>query len=380
MNILIVTGTLFPLPSNNANLISKLTPYLSKEHEIHFLSLSNDTHDAATETFLGFPVHRIEKKSSFLKNTTLSVVSRMVDHGGYSDYSTSQELLFAMKTIRKQYRFDAVIATSEPFAAALAVSRMKNVKKILYIMDPPDIVLDGTGTPFRIKEWPFLLQHVDAVLTTPFIKKELSRSVKAEKLIPVGFPLIDSSSLIHQEKEDGAIDILYCGGLYGFRDPKYFMKIAGKLDDRFRVTFMGRGCEGVIIKESSAEIVSLGQQPYETALERISSADILVNIGNSLPVHLPSKLLEYINTGKPILNFYKREDCPSLELLKTYPYALSIPDGADLDESVMRVISFCEQNRNRRMNRLDIVKTYQFSTAAYISKKIQEILENGYAV
>ena len=41
MNVLIVTGKLYPLPSNNANLISKLLPYLSK-----FLG-----HSSPSETF-----------------------------------------------------------------------------------------------------------------------------------------------------------------------------------------------------------------------------------------------------------------------------------------------------------------------------------------
>ena len=56
----------------------------------------------------------------------------------------------------------------------------------------------------------------------------------------------------------------------------------------------------------------------------MADADVLINIGNSVPVHMPSKTLEYINTGKPMVNFYKFADCPTLYYTKRYPLCLNL--------------------------------------------------------
>lgn len=45
-------------------------------------------------------------------------------------------------------------------------------------------------------------------------------------------------------------------------------------------------------------------------------ADFLLNIGNKVVNQLPSKVLEYISTGKPIINVYKDEKCPAKALLE----------------------------------------------------------------
>ncbi len=45
-------------------------------------------------------------------------------------------------------------------------------------------------------------------------------------------------------------------------------------------------------------------------------ADFLLNIGNCVVNQLPSKVLEYISTGKPVINTYKEEACPAKALLE----------------------------------------------------------------
>ncbi len=54
------------------------------------------------------------------------------------------------------------------------------------------------------------------------------------------------------------------------------------------------------------------------------AADILVNIGNSTPHQLPSKLVEYVASGKPVLNVVQHEDDTSRQILDHYPRTLTI--------------------------------------------------------
>ena len=59
------------------------------------------------------------------------------------------------------------------------------------------------------------------------------------------------------------------------------------------------------IKNISKNIHFLGKKRKEDIIRIYQEADILVNIGNSIDNQMPSKIFEYISTGKPILNFYK---------------------------------------------------------------------------
>ena len=67
--------------------------------------------------------------------------------------------------------------------------------------------------------------------------------------------------------------------------------------------------------------------------------DFLLNIGNNVPNQLPSKILEYISTGKPIIHIAKREDCPATALLTDYD-ALIIPEEQGLDKAINALNAF----------------------------------------
>ena len=54
------------------------------------------------------------------------------------------------------------------------------------------------------------------------------------------------------------------------------------------------------------------------------SADILVNIGNTNPYQEPSKLIEYVHAGRPIINIATISNDSSAILLEKYPAVFSI--------------------------------------------------------
>ena len=92
---------------------------------------------------------------------------------------------------------------------------------------------------------------------------------------------------------------------------------------------------------------------------------------------MPSKTLEYINTGKPMVNFYKFADCPTLYYTKRYPLALNLPEEdlkADLPEKAAEVRIFIKTNQANRVPAEDIQKAFEANTfesfAASIAKWI----------
>ena len=380
-----MTGPLFPQPGNNANLIGKLIPIiLAAGHEVHLVSFAFDAdeRELPNECF-GVPVHwATDQKRDWKRRLLYPAISKAVDPNGFSDALQIQILMRELKNVCRQYPIDAVVSTSEPYVMACAASQLYGGKKALYMMDPPACVSNGKETVYRNRTLPFVLKNQDALITTPFILEALKthRMPLPKKTETVGFPMITPQTARTSHAEGDKVKLLFCGWLYSdIRSPKYFLDIVSRLDDHFEVTFMGRECETLLERfpiETKAKIITLPQQPYEMALQAMADADILINIGNSIPVHMPSKTLEYINTGKPMVNFYKILDCPTLYYTQRYPLALNLfEEENDIDLAAQTFTDFCLMNKGNTIDHTRIEQEYVDCTPQYIAQKILDFLE-----
>ncbi len=384
MKVLIPTGALFPQPGNNAVLLSLLLPYLQGKHQLRYLSFSGGKAPPSHASYQNVPVTVFQDDFSRPQHLLCAVASKLVDRNGFSDYYNARLMLRHIENLDRLSAFDALIATMEPFFAADAVSRMPGKKKILYLMDPPAMISNGTGSAYRDRRIRQILEQQDLILTTPFIQQALLE----HGLLPdsaavrtVGFPLIEDRRLAARPREDGKIRLLFCGWLYSdIRSPRYFLDILSRLDECFAVTFMGRECEKLTERfavHTKAELITLPQQPYEAALQAMADADVLINIGNSVPVHMPSKTLEYINTGKPIVNFYKMDNCPTLYYTNRYPLCLNLSEReAELDAAAARFIDFCVTSKGKVVDRGLIEREYADCAPQYIANVILDALES----
>ena len=384
MKTLLFSGPISPKPGNNVILLHKLFHCLSQATDLQFLSFFGQKTWADLPDFYDdIPIHWcIDKRKDFRRKALYPLVSVLNDRKGFSDALTSRLLLDEAKAMQKETSFSAVISTMEPFPAADVASKLKHVKKVLYLMDPPACIYSGKATPYRDRRLKKILAAQDVILTTPFIQQALKEhgfKTFDQKIVLVGFPLIEKNNYITLRQDDGRIHLLFCGWLYSdIRSPKYFLDIVSRLDERFVVTFMGRECTQLRKRfsvDTKAELITLPQQPYETALQAMADADILINIGNSVPVHMPSKTLEYINTGKPIVNFYKMDDCPTLYYTKRYPLCLNLAEkDPDLDAVAARFTEFCAQNKGKTVDRAFIEQEYADCTPKYIADQILQSL------
>lgn len=363
MNILVLTGPLYPQRGNNANLISKLLPCLAQSHTVRLASPA--TGGPLPGAVDGFPVHWItDDRRDFCRRFVFPAVGKLTDRDGYSDAVQAMVLARGLREIRKKYLFDAILSTLEPYPAACAALTLpKTVKKVLYLMDPPAAACGRDSTPFRDAALPKILAGHDLVLTTPFIRQALERRGFTARFREAGFPMIEAHPY-HPTPSDIPMDpqkinLLFCGWLYSdIRSPRYFLDIAEKLDERFCITFMGKECE--LLKErfsfeTRAEVRAYPQQPYQVALNAMHDADILINIGNSVPVHMPSKTLEYINAGKPMVNFHKMTDCPTLHYTRRYPLCLNLYEGEALNVQIIdQFIRFCADQKGNHASASDL--------------------------
>lgn len=385
MKLLMIVGQLYPKASNNAQLMGKLIPFLRQTHELRVLTLSASSGPELPLEYRDLKVDCMRQSLSRVLPVRLYhfVCARLVDPKGNSDYITKLQLLERIKEIRREYPFDAMIACSEPFPAAAVLSHFPQIRTILYLMDPPACVCGQNSTVYRDRTIMKTLNTVTKVLTTPFIHNALlskwpslaDRSSFAE----LGFPMVVQHPSHPRNVQPDRIALLFTGWMCSdIRSPEYFLDILSRLDERFVVTFMGRECEKLterFVVHTKAELITLPQQPYEAALQAMADADIMINIGNSVPVHMPSKTLEYINTGKPILNFYKMPDCPTLFYTKRYPLCLNLSEqDSDLDQAAARFVQFCLENKGNTVDRGFIEREYADCTPRCIAETILNAL------
>ena len=385
MKLLIIVGKVWPQPGNNTNLMMKLLPYLEKSAEVRILSA--DCPEGQQKQLVLQDGHTVTfakaEDCNAAQRLAYKVYASLVDHQGFSDAFTSMILRAAAMRIHREYPFDAVLTSVEPFSAACVIPLLnRNTKKAVYLMDPT--IYQSKELKFRRTMLPQILASSDLILTTPFIQAAIRKAepqAAGDQIVQVGFPVICRNMPSRAAAPQGKIRLLYCGWLYSdIRSPKFFLDIVSHLDERFEVTFMGRECE--LLRErfpikAKATLITLPNQPYDVALQAMADADVLINIGNSVPVHMPSKTLEYINTGKPMVNFFKFADCPTLYYTKRYPLALNLfEEGKDMDTAAARFVHFCEENVGKTVNHDWIESEYADCTPRYIAQEIIDSLEN----
>ena len=113
MRILAMTGFLLPIPSNNANLLLRLLPFLAGENEVRLLStIVYDQTDDLPREIGGIPVYWVKRGtvSTFRRKLAFPVASRLLDPSGNSDLVNELYVSQTLREIRANYPYDAILS------------------------------------------------------------------------------------------------------------------------------------------------------------------------------------------------------------------------------------------------------------------------------
>lgn len=156
----------------------------------------------------------------------------------------------------------------------------------------------------------------------------------------------------------GKITLVFVGSLYKkIREPDVLLEILDRafiedpfLKDEVEMHFFGDAgsCAGSFneVNETKDVCKMHGIVPRNVAIKAIMEADFLINLGNSTSYQLPSKLVEYISTGKPIINIFTSDEDSSVKFLEKYPIALNI-GGSDSSGSAKALVEFIKCYRGK---------------------------------
>lgn len=300
------------------------------------------------------------------------------------------EYVNAVKKLLKRMKNATIIASYTPLEAVVAAAKIKKqypdrVKIAYYSADTlsneqgdAGILPSAYRTKLGVKWEKKLFELYDKVFIMECHKKYYFRRLNKfkNKYEIVSFPLLSKVNTTNGLKKGDKLSLVYAGSLYQqLRNPSILNKILVELSKttEFDAIFLGGGdCEEIMKnaeKESKGAIKYLGMQPHDVAMEYIAAADILLSIGNEESPMAPSKIYEYMSTGKPIIHIYTYEKDPCLLPLKSYKNALLVDANSKPD--IISISNFIEHRKTLEYESVRI--NFKLSTPEYTIKMIENM-------
>jgi len=119
-----------------------------------------------------------------------------------------------------------------------------------------------------------------------------------------------------------------------------------------------------------------GTVPRNTAINAMLQSDLLINIGNSTTYQLPSKIVEYVSTGKPIINLCSIKEDSAMAYLNDYPLVFNcIVNTNTIHKDARDLLEFILSTRGKTVA-LHVIQKFinPHTTKAIAAKYMQELV------
>lgn len=277
-----------------------------------------------------------------------------------------------------------IFGNHDAVAAALKFLR-KEQKLVLYQVDPCST---NWTRPKNEKKRALsferkMYRDADMIITMKPIFEDIKSVIPQElqyKFKQLELPLVCKKKDYSKKVISGQRPIcLFSGLIYlGVRDPSYTIDLFSTLiiNKEVSLHFVGVEKEELPEKYRKLPVVCYGKVSMEKAQELMDGADFLVNIGNIMTNQIPSKIFEYISTGKPIINICKNYDCPTIPYLDKYPLNINLYEKESIKKQRNKLENFILQNYGRRVSNEDVVALYEECTPEFCGKQIMSIFND----
>ncbi len=304
----------------------------------------------------------------------------------------NESLIYIKKidSIIKTNNFNAIVGVSNPFYTVFSISKIKiKIKKIGIFLDPYSYYEKVKDENFNnaLKREIGVYKKLDSVFVVDYIYDSYTKSnlksilplmtsFKLPSIRKIEYTNLNNNILFNKEK----INCIYVGGLYeDIRSPQYLFDTFLKLNDNFVLYLIGSGAENIVNKYKmvlKSRLIICGKVQKEIAFNAMLSADILINIGNTVENQIPSKIIDYISVGKPIINLYKIENCKTLLYTRKYPICLNFKEDYSKIDNFAEIFSkFCISNKGKEIKFEMIRNLYEENTPNHLVNKIIESIE-----
>lgn len=253
------------------------------------------------------------------------------------------------------YKYDAILSIGLPFyvnfVTALKINRYRKPDAI-YIADWSDPFYKAKEdriAPYFRKLQKIACSAFDYItIPTKTAISYFSEYISEEKIrvIPQGFDF--SKTKLVDYKENEVIQFGYAGIFYkNIRNPEKFLEFLTSIDREF-VFVLYTITHGPIytdILQRYKQILGDKLQihdliPRDECITKLSQMDFLINIENSTSNQIPSKLIDYALTGRPILSF-RQDEIPEDKIISFINRDYS--GAMEIDLEAFNIKNVCQQ-------------------------------------
>jgi glycosyltransferase involved in cell wall biosynthesis len=252
-----------------------------------------------------------------------------------------------------QKQYDVVISVSPTFTAvAVGHSVRKHVKDSVWLLDLGDPFSFLEGAPPNnatlyagLNRWyeRKVFRQADVIsVTNPQTQQRYAEVFpeSAAKLLVIP-PLLSLPQ--NGSKATVLGRLVYVGTMYrNIREPGFLLELFGRaleagLNHEFELHCYGdvSSCLDIITGYESLlgkHVFFHGVVSRDVAAQALDEAQFLINIGNETTYQLPSKVVEYAATGKPVINLAKSSMDSSVGFFAAYPCALNLINSMPLPD------------------------------------------------
>ena len=399
--LLVIMDSYYPDSRATTHIMQRILEGLSKEYEITVFVLNLlkrvDTINAIGE-FNGVTIKYIEPLdySSLFKRSVNKVKKFLVDSKYKRKYKVTYKY-FELKNYSLQIRrfiirsnIKKLISVSSPndihICANMVVEGRPDIKWFPVCFDPHAYNV-SYSEDFRIKlvfEETVLYDRAQRIFMLTQSENDYKDSVFHEKIVFFDIPLNNVLYKI-KNKNNNSIVLTYVGNFYReIRNPDRMLKILAQLKNDAVIyligDFSGWGNElsDYLGKWNSIfgdKLHIIGRLDRAIAKDYIEQSDILINIGNKTDNQCPSKVLDYISTGKPIIHFKQIDNCSSMIYLEKYPLLLTIGPNDDTNNAADKIRVFIQNNRGKMAPNALIEKLYEKNLLPNITELFKTVIE-----
>ncbi len=392
-NYLVINEEFYPYTNASTNCLEKILQELTTTgNSVTVMSCAYDEAIPEKETYQGYTIRRIHAPKKVLEcfykfpfpnekifkkiTGTLTIV--------WGRVTNKFKYIKLYNKLKKDKCFDYIISIHCPqrnhnLAFLLAD---KKTKWILYYFDPLVYNSEFGGKAWykKLKEKLWDKKAYRVICVEGILEENCRNGYKSFKTTPkLSLPLpnfkIDNTQFTSPDNSDKII-LRYTGSFYKkIRNPDYLITLLENLDpQKYIVEFYGYSCYYLkSITEKLPDCISIKEDvSIEDCHKIVETADILINVGNKCTNQIPSKIFEYIATGKPIINIYYDDNDPSLPYFQKYPVVLNIKQGETTDIDVFE--TFC--STAKPVSKDMILDLYKDVTTANIVKKFCDFVES----
>ena len=408
MKILFVTSRFFPHGDAQSGVVFNLAEGLMKAGcDVHVLALSGHRDDRLVTEWKGVPVTQAYYRGSMVREEVREAIRKNPVQGflALAEIACGMLLRKALPACRKRFlnpltvhayrkairqelkkeSWDLCLATLMPMDAVHAAYREceGKVPVSIYELDTywNNVMLPAQYRNERFAYEKELMTKSPFCIVLPTIAKsnlEKDPSI-ADKIVCADMPVVKKPPENRDagEKSEG-FHCVFLGMLYpGLRPPEKVVSVLSRLKTA-DVVFDFYGTRQDLIEKSpdypkAKRMLALhGPVPTDEASRARTNADVLINIDNTNVVQVPSKIFEYISTGKPIVNFYFWKESTVLDYLSRYPLAVSIDLNGDLDKAAEDLEAFLAGVDGRQIPYGEIEKLFVENTPEHVARKCIE--------